>query len=486
MGYKNGIMQPNNYKMILKICSATNIYVVIFLVEVDKMKFCDKIVKLRKDRNLSQEQLAEKLNVSRQAVSKWESGISYPDMNKMLSICKILDCKLDELIDDGALGENVDKPSNIKFDLMDNLKDFLGYITNIYNMFYSMTFKEKIKCVFEMFFISIILMTVSLILLFISEGIINSIFNLFPYNVFFEKLKMFFTTLILIVLFLVDAIVFFHLFKIRYLDYYVTIVDKTVSEKTIEIPVNKNDARKIIIRDPKHSSQKFFEAFYKMIIFFVKVITLFLTLPFICLFLLGVFIFSISIYNGFVYNDIFFYIGICCIGLCLAFYIIIEMSYKFIFNIKQRLAILFYIGAIGVFVAGVGAGLTFTRYMSLNFTNPKQIMLSKVEYVEDIDKKFYFNSLQPEFIEDEEVEGVKVEFNYPQGLEIYLNDSEDQCVMGYYRKSYQGNGFQVYKEVMNEIKENKMLIFEELTEYANIKVYAKKDTLKRIVKGYEK
>lgn len=42
------------------------------------MKFCDKLAKQRKNNNLSQEQLADQLGVSRQAVSKWESGLSFP------------------------------------------------------------------------------------------------------------------------------------------------------------------------------------------------------------------------------------------------------------------------------------------------------------------------------------------------------------------------------------------------------------------------
>ena len=54
------------------------------------MRFCDKLPKLRKENNLSQEQLADRLGVSRQAVSKWESGSSYPDMDKMIQICNIL------------------------------------------------------------------------------------------------------------------------------------------------------------------------------------------------------------------------------------------------------------------------------------------------------------------------------------------------------------------------------------------------------------
>lgn len=50
------------------------------------MKFCDKLAQLRKANNLSQEQLADRLNVSRQSVSKWESGDTYPDMAKMIQM----------------------------------------------------------------------------------------------------------------------------------------------------------------------------------------------------------------------------------------------------------------------------------------------------------------------------------------------------------------------------------------------------------------
>ena len=64
------------------------------------MKFCEKLAKQRKNNNLSQEQLAEMLSVSRQAVSKWENGSSYPDMDKIISISKILNCTLEDLLDD--------------------------------------------------------------------------------------------------------------------------------------------------------------------------------------------------------------------------------------------------------------------------------------------------------------------------------------------------------------------------------------------------
>ena len=51
--------------------------------------FANNLKKLRKDNNLSQEELALELGVSRQSVSKWESGQTYPEMDKVLQLCKM-------------------------------------------------------------------------------------------------------------------------------------------------------------------------------------------------------------------------------------------------------------------------------------------------------------------------------------------------------------------------------------------------------------
>ena len=122
------------------------------------MRFCDKLAKLRKNNNLSQEQLAEMMNVSRQSISKWESGSTYPDMDKMLQLCKILNCKLDELMDDGVIGNiEVDKKRDNIFNKI------LNTITKIYNMFCSMTTQEKLKCLLELFFIAFIVFIIKVI-----------------------------------------------------------------------------------------------------------------------------------------------------------------------------------------------------------------------------------------------------------------------------------------------------------------------------------
>lgn len=83
------------------------------------MKFGENLYNLRKRQKMSQEKLAEKIGVSRQSVSKWENGTAYPEMNRILEICKIFHCQLNDLVNDtildfDSLDEEV-KMSVVKF-----------------------------------------------------------------------------------------------------------------------------------------------------------------------------------------------------------------------------------------------------------------------------------------------------------------------------------------------------------------------------------
>ncbi len=62
------------------------------------MAFHENLIKLRKSANLSQEQLADMLNVTRQAVSKWESGQSIPDAEKLLQLSDFFEVPVDQLL----------------------------------------------------------------------------------------------------------------------------------------------------------------------------------------------------------------------------------------------------------------------------------------------------------------------------------------------------------------------------------------------------
>jgi len=91
------------------------------------MEFHEKLQQLRKQHNLTQEQLAERLFVSRTAVSKWESGRGYPNLDSLKSISKLFSVSMDELLSNEALVElaetenrnNINKVSILVFAALD-------------------------------------------------------------------------------------------------------------------------------------------------------------------------------------------------------------------------------------------------------------------------------------------------------------------------------------------------------------------------------
>lgn len=64
------------------------------------MKFNEKLLKIRKERGLSQEELGMELQVSRQTISKWDTGQSYPDFTRLVMLSDFFDMTLDELVKD--------------------------------------------------------------------------------------------------------------------------------------------------------------------------------------------------------------------------------------------------------------------------------------------------------------------------------------------------------------------------------------------------
>ena len=69
------------------------------------MEFHEKLQQLRKQRGLTQEQLAEQLYVSRTAVSKWESGRGYPNLESLKALSKLFSVSIDELLSNAELIE---------------------------------------------------------------------------------------------------------------------------------------------------------------------------------------------------------------------------------------------------------------------------------------------------------------------------------------------------------------------------------------------
>lgn len=70
------------------------------------MRFNEKLQKMRKEKGMSQESLADVLGVSRQAISKWESGQSYPEMDNLIALSQLFGVTIDSFVKDGDLHDD--------------------------------------------------------------------------------------------------------------------------------------------------------------------------------------------------------------------------------------------------------------------------------------------------------------------------------------------------------------------------------------------
>ena len=456
------------------------------------MRFCDKLPKLRKNNNFSQEQLADKLGVSRQAVSKWEMGSSYPDMDKMLQICKILNCNLEDVMDDGVIGENPTNPKTNKFNFNMYMKDFLDFVTKSYNMFCSMKLKQKIKCIFEMACISIVLILIGLIL----YQILNAfIYNMIGYMTMGYYIASLIGNIFSVILGVVGLIIALHLFKIRYLDYFITIEDQNVVEKTIEEPIEKKEDRyyqekpkeKIIIRDTKHSTFRFFDVLGKIILFMLKTFAIMCVLPIIALFVFLIGCMIIGLYHM-QYGILFFWIVVLFIGLSLLTYVAIEWIYNFVAAKKQQVKKIFIIIITGLVLIGAGTALSICTY--LNYDRPDDF--GEGDYATEtitipVNDKTIFNydNYGFEYKIDNAVEDIQIEvkkvgnINYITRSKFYGYGYEE------YYLSYDFDFLNTYKLLLNDLKNKKIRNYDTAT-YTIITVTMSQKTYDKLRDNYNK
>lgn len=92
------------------------------------MRFCDKLVRLRAEKGFSQEGLANLLGVSRQAVSKWESGAAMPELTKLTVIADLFDTSLDYLVRDNVEERRLQNAPEENVAIAEQLEKLSGYM----------------------------------------------------------------------------------------------------------------------------------------------------------------------------------------------------------------------------------------------------------------------------------------------------------------------------------------------------------------------
>lgn len=432
-------MQLIGYKKQLKIGSLQPVEIVLLEQERRKnMNIAENIKRLRKQHNLSQEQLAEKLNVSRQSVSKWESGLAYPEMDKVLQICKMFNVNIDDLFNQDIKEVNKDKQG--KNLINKYIDDFLNYVSKTIDMFSSFNFKQKIKCLFEQGVIIGILLLLFLILGSIFSSIIQNIFGILPMNIY-HFIYYLFADIYIIVALIIGIVLVLHIFKIRYLDYYIIIknednasIDNNETNlNNIEVKDNSKfikKSEKIIIRDPKHSEYKFISGLLKFLLIIFKIVVCFIGLSFSISLICLISILAISF--------LFVKTGLTFIGILLMLVasiivniLMLIIVYHFIINRKGKKTIMFIAFVSALIIFGIGLGITSIGLTSFDIINEteKNNYIIDTEEIEMTSNMFFHDNYNIEFVTADN-DNLKIELYHSKLTNIDIEKTYDNDMLG--------------------------------------------------------
>ena len=338
-------------------------------------KFSYNLKKIRKDNNLSQEQLADELGVSRQAISKWESGAAYPEMDKIIAICDKFDLNIDDLLHRDI--KEVKGEEQSKKNLNKYIDDTLKFITDTVNLFSNMNFKSKIKCLFEQGIIALFLICISLIIYFILGTLGSNLYGILPYKLyyFFEVIG---ETIVGAALIIASIIIFIHIFKMRYLDYYNEIKNDVKEETKEEVNEEKkndnkednkicfrNNENKIIIRDPSHSEYRFVNGLARIIIGIFKFFALCLS-AFVIMAIIFLFIAFVSSFLLYKTGAVFFGLLATTLSSAIIAIIILLILINFVFNRINDKKKMIWTFIISLVTFGIGCGLIFVGSLSFD------------------------------------------------------------------------------------------------------------------------
>lgn len=461
------------------------------------MKFCDKLQKIRKDNNITQEGLADKLNVSRQAVSKWESGLAYPDTEKLIQISKIFNVSLDELINDNKNSNQDNK--NKKLNFMEILNKGYNFISEVFSMFWAMKFSDKCKFILELIGLFAIIYLTAGITTNIISVILDRIFVFLPRNIVNVILNLF--SSVAYILWLVIAVfLFIKVIKTRYLDYYVIIKDDNVKERIKEEPIKELKERKdykIVIRDPKNSSFNILSKLGKLFIFGLKILGLILLMPIVCFFI-GIVIALIFSLMYISYGLFFNGITISLLGLLVICYLVIEFIFNLLFNKKlaiNRMFIMFIIGLLFI-----GSGIGFAMYDFSNFEEyHEDINYQKKTTLEvDMHDNLVFRDIKnlsnDRIVIDNNIENIKLDIltnNYVDvrsyvfiDRPIEMDKSYNLEILGI--STYQDE-LSIVKKTLEDMKEKKIKSYNEYDYgYEIDKIYISNSNLTKLKENYKK
>lgn len=462
------------------------------------MKFGENLQKLRKEKGISQEQLAEQLGVTRQSVSKWESGNSYPEMDKIVAICNLFHCDMDVLINKDITEEREKK------DASSVVKEIFSGVTNyvkktIY-LFEHKSLKDIIKMCVQVFIIICVILLFAIPFMLLKEIVVSLFYtgnNWF--SIFFAK----FWNFIFNGGYAILAIAtFLYIFKIKFLDNEEIIVeeveDKTQnSEEVSEDNSSKTDSSKSsekkkvkIIKVKKND--------FSLLDLLVKAITVCLKCLFV-LFLIPIIIGTIMLLIGLVLLIVLIFKGLFLAGTILLFLggivfaiVLIELMLDFIFNLKfsKRRIIITIISSI--VVSSIGLGLSIWYFLNLNVINdvPTSFKTETKEEIYTMTDDFLIHyddySFNTKFVEDNSLTNqvrVRIDY-YTIANDVSIERTDNEVYLNY--ETVDGvNIKQITDSIIKDLKHNKIHTYDQLGQ-VSITITTSKINVDKIQDNYQK
>ncbi len=409
------------------------------IVEVKEMKFSEKLQKLRKENKMSQEQLADQLEVSRQAVSKWESGQTYPEMDKLLSICKLFKCSLDDLTNDEVKEIKVNEKEKVTMSKF--LDEILDTISRSASIFRKLSFSQKLKYLSGLLILVFVLALLRIPVDYIYELGVN-IFESFHPSV--ENVLCSIWNFILSISYLIfSVIVFYYLYKVLFLEKWEhEPIDHLEGKKEnlnipeVEKEKEKESKKESIISEEKesptlrnHSEIKtsvILKVLNSIASFCVKLCSTLILFPFLFVFFFIVVAIIITLYfmlQGIIYLGIFFLL----MGGFILCYLVIQILFSLITSHRQssrQIGILFLASLITL---GIGTGITVVEFSSFTYYDEiPNTELYKSDFAEkeiEMTDGFYFDIIGSyeniEYVKDDDLKNT-VRFQ----VEYYSNFSK--------------------------------------------------------------
>lgn len=462
------------------------------------MKFGENLQKLRKEKGISQEQLAEQLGVTRQSVSKWESGNSYPEMDKIVAICNLFHCDMDVLINKDITEEREKK------DASSVVKEIFSGVTNyvkktIY-LFEHKSLKDIIKMCAQVFIIICVILLFAIPFMLLKEIVVSLFYtgnNWF--SIFFAK----FWNFIFNGGYAILAIAtFLYIFKIKFLDNEEIILeeveDKTQnSEEVSEDNSSKTDSskssekKKVKIIKVKKNDFSLLDLLVKAITVCLKCLFVLFLIPIIIgtiMLLIGLVLLIVLIFKGlFLAGPILLFLG----GIVFAI-VLIELMLDFIFNLKfsKRRIIITIISSI--VVSSIGLGLSIWYFLNLNVINdvPTSFKTETKEEIYTMTDDFLIHyddySFNTRFVEDNSLTNqvrVRIDY-YTIANDVSLERTDNEVYLNY--EAVDGvNIKQITDSIIKDLKHNKIHTYDQLGQ-VSITITTSKINVDKIQDNYQK